>query len=198
MTSQRAYFGMLGLIVLLAIGLIFGSYEVVGLMKERSNNLVNLKIKQQSLNSQESSLVRAKKDIKKYANLEQIAKTIVPQDKDQAEAVREIVKIAGENGITLSQISFPNSSLGSGGKSNSKISLSQLTKVPKMSGVYQLPITLTQSANQPVPYSQFINFLKQLEQNRRTAQVTSVALHPDDKDPGLLSFSLTISEYIKP
>jgi len=36
----------------------------------------------------------------------------VPQDKNQAEAVREIVNLAAANGVTLASITFPTSSLG--------------------------------------------------------------------------------------
>ena len=47
-----------------------------------------------------------------YSPLEKIAKIVVPQDKDQAKAVLEIVKIAGESGIKPTAINFPVSTLG--------------------------------------------------------------------------------------
>ena len=37
-----------------------------------------------------------------------------------------------------------------------------------------------------------------LENNRRTALVSAIALQPDAKDPNNVGFTLTIDEYIKP
>jgi len=44
----------------------------------------------------------------------------------------------------------------------------------------------------------FIDFLDNLEQNRRTAQVSGVTITPDPQNPSLLSFSLVVNVYIKP
>jgi hypothetical protein len=197
--AKQAYFGMIGLIVVLVLALLFGARSAVGLLKTRSSKMVGLQLQQQVLQDQQDSLARDKLEIKKYAQLEKISKAIVPQDKDQAATTREIVKIASESGITLSQINFAQSSLdGTSPITSKKVQLSQLTPVKGMTGLYELPITITQDSKSPVSYNQFIGFLQHIEQNRRTAQVTSISLQPDSKNPGLLSFSLTINEYIKP
>lgn len=199
MNAKQAYFGMIGLIVVLVLALLFGARSAVGLLKTRSSKMVGLQLQQQVLQDQQDSLARDKLEIKKYAQLEKISKAIVPQDKDQAATTREIVKIASESGITLSQINFAQSSLdGTSPITSKKVQLSQLTPVKGMTGLYELPITITQDSKSPVSYNQFIGFLQHIEQNRRTAQVTSISLQPDSKNPGLLSFSLTINEYIKP
>lgn len=201
MNSRHLYFGMVGCLVVLATALVFGAHLTASLLKERSQNLIHQKLQVAVLNNQQQGLAKAKQEVKKYASLESAAKTIVPQDKDQAEAVREIVKIADETGLTLSTINFPSSTLGQTGattSTSSKAALSQLTPVKGLSGIYNMPITITQDATSPVSYNQFINFLKQLEQNRRTAQVTTVSLTPNTDNASLLSFSLTINEYIKP
>ncbi|HWB39468.1 MAG TPA: hypothetical protein VG604_04515 [Candidatus Saccharimonadales bacterium] len=200
MNSKQLFFGMVGTIAVLACALVFGAHMTVGILKERSQKLVQQKLQVEVLDSQQAALAKAKKEIKQYAQLESIAKTIVPADKDQAETVREIVNIASRSGITLSNITFPSSALGQGtsSASSSRVKLSQLTPAKGLSGIYQLPITIDQDANSPVSYSQFISFLQQIEQNRRTAQVTSISLIPNADNPSLLSFSLIINEYIKP
>lgn len=191
---NRLLLALIGLLIIVAL---LGTYEILGFLKTKSNILVGLKAQNQALQQEQTYLVSAKKEISRYSGLQQIAESIVPQDKDQAETVREIVNIAQTNGITLSGITFPSSSLGSttGGKATSTLSLSQLTAVTGIPGVYVLPIEVDDSTN-GVSYQSFYNFLSALEQNRRTSLVTSLSIQP--VTGGLITFSLTINEYIRP
>jgi hypothetical protein len=61
-----------------------------------------------------------------------------------------------------------------------------------------LPITITQDNTAEVPYNSFLTFLTNLEQNRRTALVSSVSVVPDQTNPALISFTIIVDEYIKP
>jgi Na+-translocating ferredoxin:NAD+ oxidoreductase RnfG subunit len=217
MNSKRLFIILIGLITLMSAGLIAGAYGVNTLMSSQSNKLISLRAKYQALSQEQISLINAKKEIQKYSSLEQITQAVVPQDKDQAEAVREIVNIAANNGIGLGAITFPDSTLGnstSGATSSSTTSptvnaqaanvnspanaLSQLIPVKTIAGVYELSITVQSNSSSSVPYDQFINFLTDLEYNRRTSQVSSITLTPDPKNPNNLTFSLTIEDYIKP
>ncbi|HEY5442404.1 MAG TPA: hypothetical protein VIJ68_02615, partial [Candidatus Saccharimonadales bacterium] len=185
-------------------------------LSARADKLLSVKAKSQALAEQQIRFEQAKKDIKKYADLEKIADVVVPQDKDQAEAVRELVNIASANGIALTSITFPTSSLGAApsGAATTNLNapttvaptstpnspankLSQLVAVKGLPGVYQLTITIVSDPNQPLQYNQIINFLSGLEQNRRTAQVTSINLQTS-VNPQKLIFTLTLNEYIKP
>lgn len=213
MNSKRLFFVLLGVIALLFIALVAGVYGINNLLGQQANKLTALKANSLALDQEQVSLAKAKKDIKKYADLEKIAKSVVPEDKSQAEAVREIANIAETNGVVLGGISFPPSSLSGGIASTgaaaagsagaaagtSKTSaLSQLQRIPSIPGVYQLLITVTSDSSRLVQYDKFIGFLGDLERNRRTAQVSSITLTPDKVDPNSLAFSLTLSEYIKP
>lgn len=211
MTSKRLYIGLLGCIGLLVVALIAGTYGTHSLLASHARALTKLKAQSAALDQEQLSLNKAKQDIKTYADLVKITKAVVPEDKNQAEAVREIVNIAGDNGIDLASVTFPASSLGgtaSGGTATSLApsaagssqgsGLSQLTPVKSISGVYSLQITVTSSISKPVPYPQFINFLSALEHNRRTAQVNTISIQPDKINPALLSFTLGLNEYIKP
>lgn len=174
----------------------------------KSQKLVELKLNNAALEEQQRSLIQARKDIEKYADLEATAKEVVPQDKDQARSVREIVKIAEESGIKLSSISFPLSSLGSAAPkpsstatdSSSKVvtpSVSQVKPVEGISGLYVMDISVQSEVGAPVPYSQFIAFLSKLENNRRTAQVSSITVTPNQKDRNSVTFNIVINVYIK-
>jgi hypothetical protein len=207
MSSKRLHLVLLGVIGLLLIGLVVSAYGLNSLLAEKANKLTEQKAKSQALDEEQLALVKAKKDIAKYADLAKIARTVVPEDKNQAEAVREIVNIAGANNVALASITFPASSLGGGvsgtatvptAASSSSTRLSQLQPVKNISGVYQLVITVNGDTNRPVTYNNLISFLSALEHNRRTAQVGSLAIQPDTNNRNFLTFNLTLTEYIKP
>jgi hypothetical protein len=217
-TPKRLYFGLMGIIVLLIVGLLVGALGINSLLGKRADTLVGLKAKSQALTQEQLSLAGAKKSVQQYSSLEQIAQSIVPEDKDQAEAAREIVNIAAANNVSLASITFPASTLGTSttgttgatgsGATATKptivdlnapsIALSQLVAVPNIPGVYQLSISVAGDPNQPVSYISLINFLSALEHNRRTAQISNITIAPNTTNPNLLTFSLQLNEYIKP
>ena len=218
MSSKRLHMILLAVIAALLIGLLGGTYELNSVLTKKGNELMTNKAKSAALQQEQLSLKKAKKEVAKYSDLEKITKTIVPEDKSQAEAVLQLVNIARANNITLTSITFPVSTLGTttakpgsatssaltstapspAANANSKTNtLSQLQPVKNLPGVYLLQITI-QNDNHPVSYNNFINFLDELEHNRRTAQVSTVNIQPDPKNPALLTFVLTINEYIKP
>lgn len=219
MTPKRLYWLLIGVIGLLFVGLVAGTYGTNSLLTAQANKLTALKAQSQALNQEQLGLKKAKEEVSKYSNLEQITQTVVPEDKNQAEAVREIVNIASQNGISLASINFPASTLGTStaptaSASSSSISsaaassassaksslntLSQLVAVPNIPGVYVLEITIQGDPQKPVPYNSLYNFLKALEHNRRTAQENTIAISPSSGNPNLLTFTLTLKEYIKP
>ena len=203
---------MCALIALLFVGLIAGTYETNSLLAQKANRLDALKARTGALALEQINLRKAKKQIITYSGLRQVTQTIVPEDKDQAEAVREIVSLANKDHVPLSGISFPNSTLGSTSTPTSSTTsssaasassasvnrFSQLTQVKDIPGVYTLTITVQGDPNNMVTYSRFINFLSDLERNRRTAQVSTINITPNANDHSLLSFTLTLNEYIKP
>jgi hypothetical protein len=204
MDSKRLYYLLLTIIALLIVGLIGGSYGVNQMLQKQSKQLVSDRLQTAVLAQEQVELTRAKQDVKKYQDLATIAKSVVPQDKDQAQTVRELVNIASANGITLGSITFPSSTLGVGAGSSSispssgKQQLSQLLPVKGISGVYNLQLIVQSDSSKPVAYSRFINFLSALEHNRRTALVNSVTIQPNDRDRNTLSITLILDEYIKP
>ena len=211
MTPKRFYFGMLGinalLLIILAAGVVFGSM----LIEKQAGKLDKAKVQNKVIEEQQIQLTQAKKDIETYQDLDNITKSIVPQDKDQAKTVREITKLAEESGIILKGIAFTSSSLGqaappkaSGGEGSSTTpkpaatpAITQVTPVEGINGVFALEIIVTSLETAPVPYSNFISFLEKLESNRRTAHVGKINVKPTP-DGGSVSFALTLNAYVKP
>lgn len=199
MKAKQLYFLLIGCGFLAACAFFAVAFGADKLLGQQANKLSTLRALSDAAQAQQNSLLQDKKDIAKYSDLNTIAASIVPQDKDQAQAVQQIVDIAAASGIAkLSSITFPASTLGVTGAGSSKPNLTQLTPVQGIGGIYNLTITITQSASDTVPYNNFLSFLSGLEKNRRTAEVTSVTVQPDPKNPGQVSFTLIINEFIKP
>jgi hypothetical protein len=199
MTSKKVYFGIIGLLIFLGMGILLSAHEANTLLEKQSSTLITLKAKNQALSLDQKQLIQDNEDIAKYADLNTIAQSVVPQDKDQAEAVREIVNLAAQSGITqLSSITFPASTLGNGTTIKTSGGLTQVTPVDGIPGVFDLQITITQANTSEVPYNDFTTFLARLEQNRRTAEVSSITVQPDQKQPNMISFTLVIDEFIRP
>ncbi len=200
MTSKKVYYLLIA--VLVAMGAVGVTTLVYGnkLLASSASKLNDAKLESRVIDEQQQSLAQAKQDIEKYADLEKIAKTVVPQEKDQARTVREIVKYAADAQVPVSSITFPTSDLGEKKTTAATTTapLSQLKAVQGIKGVYQLEITVTNDAEHQVSYPSLINFLEKLEKNRRTAEVTTVGLQPDPKNRNMLIYTMTINVYLKP
>ncbi len=207
MNAKRVYWLMSGLIVVLSglaiVGMVLGNV----VLQKQAAKLFELKLQNHVLDEEQTALVQANKDVQKYAELEKVAKTIVPQDKDQANAVREIVSIASSSGISLKSISFPTSTLGQSavivtpGATTPTVKAPPLTQVKAVEGipgVYSMEITVQSDDSKPISYRSFLDFLSKLEQNRRTAQVGTINIQPNTKAADSLSFNVTVNVYIKP
>lgn len=212
MNSKRAFYIMSGAVVLM-IGLVVGAV-VLGdmLLHKQAQKLVSLRADSDVIEKQQESLIQAKKDLEKYADLGLTAKQIVPQDKDQARAAREIVSVAEQSGIRLSSLTFPSSTLGqkpaaaavpsaNGTATTAAPATNPLTQakpVKGIEGLYQLDIGIVSDSSRPTTYARLISFLDRLEQNRRTAQVSQIAIQPDSQNRNNLNFTLTVTVYLKP
>jgi hypothetical protein len=199
--AKRVYYLLLGGIGLSLVVVMGGLYIADKILEGQSKHLSDARVANMVLDEKQQQLSKARSDITKYQSLGDIAASIVPQDKDQAQTVRELVAIADANHIKLGTITFPSSSLGgttgtaTSGKSSAT---SQLKAVKNIPGVYTLDITIQSDTATPAKYTDFLSFLDTLEHNRRTALVNSISLQPDALNPSTLTFTLTVSEYIKP
>lgn len=206
MTPKRFYYVMVAVSVLIFLALIGSVFAGNYLLKQQSEKLKQAKAESQAIDSQKVSLAQAKNDLEQYAELNDVAKSIVPQDKDQAKTVREINNIASQSDIKLSQISFQSSTLGQAAPKTATPTspstapklppITQVQPVPGINGVFSLEITIA-SSEDPIPYYKFLEFLERLENNRRTAHVTSISISPVAAGADV-TFSLKLNAYLKP
>lgn len=201
MNSKRLYFILIGCLVVLVALVGAASYFGWKHLDNQTGRLSDLKIEASVLQDTQQSLSKAKKDIVTYSDIEQVTKTVIPQEKDQARTVREIIKIADENKIAVASIGFPASTLGNqpvaGAAATPATGTTQTQKVEGLSNVERMEIIVTSETTSPALYTDFIAFLDDLEKNRRTAQVTNINIQPDGNNRNLLSFSLVLNVYIK-
>jgi hypothetical protein len=200
--SKQAFFGLFGLTIILIAATIGLTYAGLGMLQKKGDDLVKLKEEQQVLKNRQDALVSANRDIKDYSEFEKISKAIVPQEKDQARTVREILAIADQSGVPLETVQLPASTLGAKKSTSSKTSSdpdkTQLLAVPGTQGLYTMEITVQSASKQPVPYSRILTFLEKLEQNRRTAHVTNISIQPEKDNRNLMTFTIMLNVYIKP
>lgn len=210
MNSKRIHFVMIGLVIVLTLLTIGATFLGDSLLKKQSDKLVEAKLENQLLDAQQAALRLAKDDLEKFSELSDIAKQIVPSDKDQAKTTRELVKIAENSGISIATITFPKSSLGEkkaaapapaeGEKAAPAppAAISQAEPSKGIPGLQELQIILTTNPSQPASYDQLIDFLEQLENNRRTSHVSALSITPNADNNSVVSFSITLTVYIKP
>jgi hypothetical protein len=191
MSSKRLFYGLLGLCGVLVIGLAGSVYLGLTMLDEQADKLKQAEIEREAIDTQELTLLRALNEIEEFSELEGVAKSIIPQEKDQARTVREIISIAQRSGANISSISFPSSDLG-----DDDNILSQARPVTGLPGLYELEITIQDIDG--TRFNQFIAFLEGLEQNRRTSQVKSVTITPDSQIRDLIDFSINLSVFIQP
>jgi hypothetical protein len=204
--------GLLGFLIFLFAAF---SYWGIGQINKRGQKVVDLKLQNVVLDSQIENLVQAKKEISQYVYFKSIANSVIPNDKNQAQAVLDITRMAQESGILIQNITFPASNLGIGANKSlsstsslsSSSALSQAKPVSGIKGLYSLETVVTPQTGTNVPlkyqvtYAKLHDFLSRIENNRRTAQIIQVVITPltngTEQSP-TINFTLTTNIFVKP
>ncbi len=203
MNSKRLFLVSIAIIAALLLGFAGAFQQSTAMLKTQSEKLSDLKLTDIVLNKQKSDLDTAKRYIKEFSELEQVSKSIVPQDKDQANTIAELTSMAREADIPHVSFSFLESNLGQAGKKkNDKgptdSNKTQVTELSDLKGVYAMAITVSNRSLNPVTYDQILRYLELLESNRRTSQVTNIEIRPDQQAQGRFHFSIILNTYIRP
>jgi hypothetical protein len=204
---------------LAASGVLFFIAAAIGLstLSSESQKLVDLKLQSKTAEAAAASLAVSKKQVEQYAYFNDVAKTVLPGDKDQAQSVLDIFSLADQSGIAIASVTFPASSLGSNtapatGGNNAATApaasvISQAKAVEGIPGLYSIELTISPQTGTGVPdakrvtYSKFLDFLSRIEHDRRTAQITQVNIQPQSSDSGpsqFINFTMSINIFMKP
>lgn len=182
------------------------------ILQNRSSDVVSLKLESREQEEQQNAFRQAKSDVEKYKYLNDIIKSALPADKDQARTVREIFLLAGQAGITVKSVTFPSSTLGAVTSAAAAVgtaasaaptaAITQAKPVEGLKGVYSIETVVIPNADgktYKVSYNQLIDFLQRIETNRRAMQVASIQLTPlGQASTDSISFTLTLNIFIKP
>lgn len=205
------------LILLAVLGLcIIVFFALVGLglsaLSSKSKADAELRLQNQTADAQLANLEASKKQIQQYSYFRQVASTVIPNDKDQAQAVLDIFQMADQAGISLQSVTFPNSNLGlhaaastSAASASPAATLSQALPVKGIPGLYSVQLIISPETGAQVPqakwvtYPKLLQFLQSIENNRRTAQIAQLDINPLNSTPGnQIDFTLTVNIFIKP
>jgi len=203
--------------ILGALSVLFVAIAFMGtsIISGKSRQIADLKASENTANAQLTKLLNAQREVEKYSYFNDIAKTVIPADKNQAQAITDISTFARESGFDLESVSFPTSNLGqraaatgsksatSGGQKTQASPVSQAKAFGGIPGLYVLPVTVTPQSGTQVPpqrqvtFPKLYNFLSKLERNRRTSQITEVSITVDDNSPAI-NFTMDINLFLKP
>ena len=220
MSQNRLRLILLGLLAGASLLFFIIAFGGLTLLSAKSQRLVELKTQSKTVDAQSSSLAASKKQVEQYAYFNDIAKTVLPEDKDQAQATADIFRLADQSGIAIASVTFPASSLGTSTKTDSSSSdstnattapaasaISQAKAVEGIAGLYALELTINPQSgsgvaeSKLVTYPKLLDFLSRIEHNRRTAQITKVNIQPQITELGpsqFINFTLVINIFIKP
>jgi hypothetical protein len=213
MSPKKVYFAMIGVFVLLSIMTVATVGYGNDLLQKKGDELMQQKLDNATLESQQLALARAKSDIRKYEQQEEVAKNIVPREKNQAHTINELVALSRAANVQLSNISFPSSNLGQvaprpaatpsedgetpAAAAPKPPSETQVTPVKGLKDVYQLDVTIQSDNSRPSRYTDLLNFLSMLESRPFIGQVSSVTIQPTSDDRSQVNFTIILSVYIK-
>src|SRR6266446_3539828 len=160
LNSRRLRLVLIGGLLLSVVAFLAIAFFGLGLLSTKSQKIVDLKVQTETADAQLANLESSKKQIEKYSYFKDVAKTVIPSDKDQAESVLEIFQMADASGIAIQSITFPASTLGlttsttqqdATSSSSTRSVLSQAKPVTGIPGLYSLELTITPDYGNTVP-----------------------------------------------
>ena len=203
MTSKKMYFilvAVLSLIILAIAGAMYYSREFI---TSSSDKLVEAKLKLYTLEETESTYRKNQNILNENSDIAEILKSVVPSEKDQARAVRELNIIAADNGLKVTSVIFPKSDLvitkkttTTGSTTDVKTSaVSQAKAVKNLEGVLGIDVSVDISSptNTRISTDQILNLLRQIENNLRNMRITSINFSGEGD-----SFNAKLTLFVKP
>jgi hypothetical protein len=173
-------------IVLLVIGMCYGAYILQSKLSSYATIVDHQKIDIEANEAAQSNAVRLQDALKKNAVSIDKAATIVADAKSyqyQDQIVQDVNAYATSAGISVLSYAFTPTP-------------PSTSKTASITGLKTVSATIT--LKNPIPYSNFIQFLRLIEQNLTKMQVSQLNLTTDLKSPGTVnSPSMTLEVYVR-
>lgn len=187
MTPKRLFLALCILCGLLFAGTAAAVYFGNKILSGEANKIAIARADDELIDKRKALKSDLKKTITDYAELKTLASKFLPDSKNQDDLVAEFYKIANDNNIDISGLTFT----ASGEKIGSS---SQTTPLKDAKNVLVFPFTVT---NYTASFNQLIAFMQDLENNRRKLQITQIQLQPDEETGEISVPSMAIESYIK-
>ena len=183
--NARRIFYLLIAINIILVGAIAATFILANnIAGSKSKSIAYTKADIESNEQAISNLQTLERTVSQNKEIEEIAKKVLPQDKEQSAALAELDKFSKTSGVGIKQISF---TPGKGGG---------LVAPTSLKGVSVISVNVHCDAAR---YDQLLSLLKLIENNQRRMQVTSVALTPSEITQGKLDkIDLALEIYLKP
>ncbi len=190
MTPKSMFFTLLGTAIgLIAIG--GGVYYYFNSSLVTLNQEVGELLAEQEVIGLQIDVYEATEEqVEDLEFVEELANSVLPADKEQANVIAEIKQFVSEAGLQIEQLSFNTSATTGTG-----LSLTQTEAVANLPGVRVLPATVVIS--QGARYEDALRLLRKIENNQRKMQVTEVSLSPIPGSNRLATITLKLNIYLR-
>ncbi len=187
LNSQTAFYGLIAalVIVLLGVGVMLNWANKQ--LRVQAESIAEKRVEAESLERQTAQARLYKQELEELGKLTGVVDAVLPDSKSQENIIGELIDIAAKRGLQLENISFG----GSADAQNPETS--QTEKVDGLPGVFSLVIQTQIETD----YENVLQFLEDLENNKRQFEVTSLSLSPREDDINFIA-TLSITTYIKP
>ncbi len=187
LTPKTAFYGLLGALGIVLLGVGFMLNWANGQLQVQAESIAEKRIESETLERQTAQAQLYKQELEELGELTDVVDAVLPNSKSQENIVGELIDIAAKRGLQLENISFG----GSADAQNPETS--QTERVDGLAGVFSL-VVQTQIETD---YENVLQFLEDLENNRRQFEVTSLSIAPRE-DGVNFTATLAITTYIKP
>jgi len=194
MTTKKAHYLIVASVISLVLILFAILYFGISIMKKESQKIIEAKLNIAKAQKTES-IYSSNKDL--YLNNQDLAQKIndfIPTEKEQDLIVAQLNSFANQSQLTLSTISFPNSTLDPNSKQKVKTDISQATPVKGLNGVYEIPIvaTVEDTNSETVNTDNLLKLLDLIESSPRNMRITSISYDAESNE-----IQLNITLFIK-
>jgi len=166
---------------LLKISLVICALITAGGLYYANSKIQNIAVDTASLKSkfelnakQIKQYEATKKKVDSLSDVNALAKKILPKQQEQSLTVAELSQFALRSRLKIVNLTFKDSTETKSVKGDTK----KKTTIP--SGVRVVPLSI--QFQEGAEYQYILDFLKYVEENRRTMQVTNISLTPMDTD----------------
>ncbi len=194
MTTKKAHYLIVASVISLVLILFAILYFGISIMKKESQKIIEAKLNIAKAQKTES-IYSSNKEL--YLNNQDLAQKIndfIPTEKEQDLIVAQLNSFANQSQLTLSTISFPNSTLDPNSKQKVKTDISQATPVKGLNGVYEIPIvaTVEDTNSETVNTDNLLKLLDLIESSPRNMRITSISYDAESNE-----IQLNITLFIK-